>query len=503
MEMNIETLLATDSGRTDCERQHGRIVEIEFSDEVMMEHDVPKPRGPMSAVSSPCRSTSSYSIFNTDWLPVSMSLDPEKKAALVQQSDESSLNSAAYYDLSSDFDPSNWLKTMDATSWGIAAVALATAITHPLLFVAGAITCFTSVKAAGAGYEYFVDSSVAKWCCGWKPCESTCEKDFTNDDFTTASSTRSSAHHPDPEVPVALAPSILLSPLSPDGSGVFPDDWVNSYYPKLETKVIEGESFVGLNALEFDRIFFADSAPYHFKEFQKKRGDQDIHYGKWENIDTTGGISLHPSAVERPLDRKPHSFRERVISFKAKTNSFFGPPYATTKKRQRMLIVSKRLAVLESKTSLEDIPFCDRFFVMERWVVEADKDELYTAHLSTSMQTIFTNSCPFESQIRSKSGSTIWEVGHTWCKMAQQALLLAEQAKLDRLRQDTISEPDDDLTDQHDQEPELIEAVEQDHAESIEMDFQLLVVERNRSRTPLDGLRRSLSLMGKRKSSME
>jgi hypothetical protein len=40
---------------------------------------------------------------------------------------------------------------------------------------------------------------------------------------------------------------------------------------------------VGLNsATQFFDVFFADDAPYSMRDFQKKRGDVDFVYGKWE-----------------------------------------------------------------------------------------------------------------------------------------------------------------------------------------------------------------------------
>lgn len=165
-------------------------------------------------------------------------------------------------------------------------------------------------------------------------------------------------------------------------------------------------------------------------------------------------LSLHPSAATSIQDLQQqsiHSLQQRVISFKAKTNSFFGPPYASTTKTQRILIGSKKWAVLESKTLLSDIPFCDRFIVMERWVIEAEKhhdDHIYTCSVSSSCQVIFTKSCPFEYQIRTKSETALKDVGVAWSAMAQQALKLAEKNRVMRqqsLQRNVLAENEEEI----------------------------------------------------------
>ncbi|GKY97182.1 hypothetical protein MPSEU_000676600 [Mayamaea pseudoterrestris] len=145
--------------------------------------------------------------------------------------------------------------------------------------------------------------------------------------------------------------------------------------------------------------------------------------------------------------------QERSISFKAKTHSLLGPPFASTTKTQRYIVLSKRLAILESKTTFADIPFNDRFCVVERWLVRAEKEESeptclpndvlvgdnqpsqqrYTCVVKASCDVVFVQSCPFEYQIKRQAFSTLVEVSQAWCAMAQEGLKLAEQAKSDRL----------------------------------------------------------------------
>ncbi|KAL3936234.1 MAG: hypothetical protein SGBAC_008405 [Bacillariaceae sp.] len=206
--------------------------------------------------------------------------------------------------------------------------------------------------------------------------------------------------------------------------------WVHRFYPALAECAKENVTLVGLSALEFFNVFFADNAPFTFEELQRKRHDKDIHYGKWEQLENVKQASLHPESC-RDLNL---SMKERLLRFKTKTNSFFGPPYADATKSHRALVASKKLLVLEATTTLKEVPFCERFFVMERWVVTAEKiDDVYHATLSIYFEVIFVESCPFESQIISSSKKTFLEIADTWLTMAQQALKQTEEARSKRL----------------------------------------------------------------------
>ena len=441
---------------------------------------------------------------------------------------DSAATTTAYYD-PSDFNPANWLIAMDAPTFGFAVVALATAVTHPLLFVAGALTAWGTATAAGMGYEYYFgrplpDASTWAQLFCYKNTTTTTTTDqdtennssqkdhhiadtavvgaipalnhddgggsrgedipkaarhrvetgetsalvsesSRNEDPRTenqqhaSSPTKSHAQHHGEKGQQQLHSSPLRQHhhhtlndshvLHSDGGLGAADTvaWMDSHYPRLDTLVVERDTFVGLNVIEFFQVFFADNAPYNFLEFQKKRGDIKIQYGPWQDIHSTNDtelapspLSMHPKATpDQNLDVDAYAHQIRTLRFSAKTNAFFGPPYATTIKTQSILIVNKRLAVLESKTVLEDIPFSDRFYVMERWLIQAEKDESderYTSYLSASCEVIFTGKCPFEVQIRTKSKSTVMEVTMAWSVMAQQALKLAEKVKQQRLKEE-------------------------------------------------------------------
>jgi len=215
---------------------------------------------------------------------------------------------------------------------------------------------------------------------------------------------------------------------SSDDDETFHTNTLSTQFPPLEDEVVTNVPFEGLNALEFFKVFMGDEAPFSFREFQAKRGDVDINYGKWTPIDSEDS-ALHSSKFQH-LQRK--------ISFKTLTKSYFGPPFAICTKHQQVYM-NKRLLIMECKVQLEAIPFCDRFYVKERWILQAPKSvdgAKKVATLNVYSQVFFTQSCAFEQQIHSKSCSTLQEVVTSWCTMAQQALELTIQHKLERERRE-------------------------------------------------------------------
>ena len=432
------------------------------------------------------------------------------------------------------------MQAMDAPSIGFAVIALTTVLAHPFLFVAGALAAFGTATVVGASYTLVSSAEGPLSRCF--PCsgslvgdgsgtltdstssgvpaiqdteqaqkededpadEATVESSTTAEDPIAAHTFTPSEGKPKTSASSAASPpqhqrmisDTTLMTLDNEVPQVFPEEWFREHYPSLKNQVVNDEEMLGLSALQLFKVFFSDDAPYNFLEFQKKRGDIDIEYGAWKDVEwETGPISMHAAAKgSLPSDLGHLFFQERTLYFKAKTNSFFGPLYATTTKRQRILMLSKRCAVLESKTSLADIPYCDRFTVMERWVITATKDDdCYTARVATACEVFFTKSCPFESQIRSKSASTISEVVTAWCAMAQEALKLTEQAKQDRIRRiqtdedETWNDPVHDdgnsatSSPMHDDECSLasddVEGVEVKHSQSKSLSNPIALIE--------------------------
>lgn len=228
------------------------------------------------------------------------------------------------------------------------------------------------------------------------------------------------------------------------------DNVIIQYFPPLDHHIVRDVKFPGLNSLEFFEVFFSDNAPYTFKDFQLTQGDIDIDFNNWENRTIQNEKyqhSFHPAVNHSNENFPSSSMKERELNFKTLTKSYFGPAYATARKTQRVTRFSTRLVIIESKTELFDIPFCDRFYVIERWVVEADKDNnlstisnngrqpkgpIYTAKLSASVQVFMLKTCKFEKQIEQKTLSTVKAQLKAWTEKATQALDLALQKKLEK-----------------------------------------------------------------------
>lgn len=418
-----------------------------------------------------------------------------------------SILSGGYFD-PTDFNRSIWIKALNGPSFGFALVALATAITHPLLFVAGAVTAYGMLHVGDAVYDCCFrsdepDKAITKTDRGIsigdlkkqlngsneakldivdamykKHCLHDAEQkinSFKNEALHIVNGRVSSAiyqsldeekdNKENQEVQRTEVVKKEQSEVQPvvdhmsshrkekvqirEKVQVSIND-IDKHYPALKFKVAQDFEFPGLSANEFLEVFFDDGAPFDFRDLQIKRGDVDINYQVWETLDNTSEnypeyISMHPRASV-PIAQL-NSFRAlegRICTYKAKTNSFIGPAYATTKKAQRTLLVSKKLAIIENKTTLTDVPFCDKFYVLDRWIITAEKvQDRYVSKLSASTDVIFTGRCNFESQIRSKSTSAIAELIIAWCAMATEALKQTEKAKNDRLRQELIELDED------------------------------------------------------------
>ena len=401
---------------------------------------------------------------------------------VIVRSDDSSVSTVGAHFAESDFLPSNWRDSVEyIPPVGFAVVAGGLCLLNPIVFIGGILTACTAlgaVHAAQSSYDICIDGNLCQIF------EKEEKKDGGTEGEQVLDPLRSS---PDPlkkevsdvtfnmagmedvvsevdqermfsEQALFADPEILADMPLPQDPSVLETteqalEWVNQYYPPLNFQSkIDNLEFSGLNALEFFDVFLADDAPFNFLEFQKKRLDKDIRYGNWEDLSGVTQPSLvqaaatiaSPHATDKDESPTYHNhLKERVLHFQAKTNSgLFGPPYATTIKVQRCLVPNKRLLVLESKTTLKDIPFSDRFYVMERWLVTSQKrNDQYVSRMSVSCQVVFSKPCTFEATIISKSQQTVTDIATQWNEMAQTALRATEQARQERLQQDTQTPP--------------------------------------------------------------
>jgi hypothetical protein len=301
-----------------------------------------------------------------------------------------------------DYSRTTWTSIV---SYGVPTLGIATflVLTHPLLFVAGA-----TVSLLGMGGAYAMDAAgdCSSMCC---------HKNVTPSGKETTATTQTEAKKISQSLPNELSIATVMSTCSCDEPELMnqiilsedelePDDDHDegSVPGPMEHMMISKAEFSSLHARDFFKIFFGDDAPFCFKDFQKERGDINIEYSRW-------GDSV-----------------ERVILFQTPTRTpFFGPTHASATKMQVLKQCSKTCVVLESSTTLKDIPFSDRFVVQERWVFQSNREKICAVTISA--QVVFTKSCPFESQIVTKSMSTLRESLSVWCDMAHRALAVTRR----------------------------------------------------------------------------
>jgi hypothetical protein len=279
-------------------------------------------------------------------------------------------------------------------------------------------------------------------------------------------------------------PSIIQSP--PKGQTIVEDEssstidpikWIKDNHPNLPAIALDHVEFRGLNANEFFDVFFADDAPFGFPAFHKLRRDKEVQYGTWDNsIPTNNSLNDDMNNINNVnVSMIPSSIvtKEREVEYHAKNNAFLGPPYALTSKTQRAYFVSKKIFVIEIKTTLKDIPFCNRFYLIERWIVDGtgtsssinsknsnnnrkhttkkqqhntdtEKDRNHNPsrassshciYLTVTSKCYFTEECPFESAIVKESAKQIGEISKCWYAMAQDGLKRTEETRTKRLRQ--------------------------------------------------------------------
>lgn len=196
-------------------------------------------------------------------------------------------------------------------------------------------------------------------------------------------------------------------------------------------------------------------------------------------------LPLSFSLLAEPLP--PNSTRQRTLQFNTLTRSYFGPAYAKATKIQRATLLSDdRLLVIENITHLLDIPYSDRFRVLERWVLEVeegggganeaavgeissdDGDQrgrqpkrsisvggertssalagerglravttaggVASCRLTIHAEVQMLKPCSWEQQIRKKASETFTDVAMDWCRSATVALAATEEQMRKRLR---------------------------------------------------------------------
>lgn len=277
----------------------------------------------------------------------------------------------------SDYSNATWTGLV---SYGVPTVGVAVlALTHPVMFLAG-----VAISILGLGSAYAADIDTTNYSfCGLSP------KSKDND------------------LPHELTIATVISTSSDDEADMNEITFQTSHtrenatvdnFPALENIIVDKAHFSSLHAEDFFKIFFGDDAPFSFKDFQEKRGDLNVSYSRWENS------------------------KIRIVHFRTPTRAaFFGASHATAVKSQELKVSTKTCVVMDSTTFLKDIPFGDRFVVEERWKFCSDHEK--NLIVTISAQVNFHNFCPFESQIKTKTISTMRQTIPEWRVLAETALL--------------------------------------------------------------------------------
>jgi VAD1 Analog of StAR-related lipid transfer domain len=290
----------------------------------------------------------------------------------------------------SDYSPSTWSHII---SYGVPTVGIALlAVSHPV-FVLVSAGLFLGVGRAYPDLKSDHCSSL----CGRASAASVVEDELKSEShraFTVSSTATVSTESSNEEIrhdQVSSCDAALQDESTED-------------LPSPLAHLVVKETFNDLHAKDFFQIFFGDDAPFSFRDFQEKSGDLDIVYSRWgEN-------------------------NKRVLKFKSPTKTpFFGPSHARATKTQNLRVHNKACVVIEATTTLEDIPFSDHFVVCEQWVIKSTQEK--ECMVTVTAQPRFLKSCPFASQIESKSTATLRQVLTAWCDMAQKALVLSEKKR--------------------------------------------------------------------------
>ena len=293
------------------------------------------------------------------------------------------------------YSPQTW---MDLMSYGVPTVGMAfLLITHPLLFLA-------SLPLVGMGGVYAtMDGDCGRMFGVSPPATDTTIKESRTDitEKRAVPSTVVSVTSTQDEPQLCLTDEDSEEEQDRTDSTTVP--------PQLENSVLR-TSFPGLHAKEFFEVFFGDDAPFSFRDFQERRGDINIEYGAWRQTKNDSKV------------------KQRVLTFQTPTRTpMFGPSHASASKTQVLRTRQKHCVVFEAVTTLRDIPYSDRFCVKELWVLQSSPEKV--VDLTVSSQAVFSKSCPFESQIRSKSLATMRETLASWAIMAKQALIISQRQR--------------------------------------------------------------------------
>jgi len=121
----------------------------------------------------------------------------------------------------------------------------------------------------------------------------------------------------------------------------------------------------------FFQTFVGEKARFSIMDFHNEVGDQDVKCSSW-NEAPPGGRQGRDEFDLEGYGVVP----ERLLTFKTATGAPIGPSVTRVEKHQRYFYFAKsKLLVVKTWARSLDVPFGDSFLVMEKWIVQPDKDD--------------------------------------------------------------------------------------------------------------------------------
>lgn len=295
---------------------------------------------------------------------------------------------------------------MEATV-GVAALTSAALVVHPVLFLAGVVWAVGLYKSAEAGVVYFNDEAFKR--IFWWDEEQECTDAETHEEKLE----RLERVKAEVENKIKMEGSFEADDAATTQTEASSTtETITEDYVAIENlpKFVRKEKFVGeicgfLKCLIYDEQFNVD--------FQKKQGDDDIIYTKFEN--------------------ETDSHLSRKITFKTLTKSYFGPAYAHATKTQHIHFFKGAgktqiddpdcdTILIDSVTKLKDIPYAEKFWVTERSVVRSNADR-NKFNVDFSYEVHFTKKLKIEDLIVGKSAQKVKEITKRWIKAVRPRLV--------------------------------------------------------------------------------
>mmetsp|Transcript_16300 Transcript_16300/g.24017 ORF Transcript_16300/g.24017 Transcript_16300/m.24017 type:complete len:475 (-) Transcript_16300:178-1602(-) len=294
---------------------------------------------------------------------------------------------------------------IEATA-GLAALTSAALVVHPVLFLAGVMWAVGLYKSAEAGVVYFNDEAFKRifWWDEEQPSEAeTNEEKLVRLQQVKAEVEKEIKMEKSGSFEADDGATTQTEASSTTATSVEEDVAIENLPRFVRTEQLAGNITGFLECLIYDEQFNV--------LFQTKQGDDEIVYTKWQN--------------------ETDSHMTRKITFKTLTKSYFGPAYAHATKTQHIHFFRGNgkartddpecdAVIIDSVTKLKDIPYAEKFWVTERWVLRSIDRNIFTVDLS--FEVYFTKKLKIEELIIGKSAQKVKEITKLWIKAARPKL---------------------------------------------------------------------------------